>query len=84
MTTTQDNDQGPLGMAAAITVLQPKPGDVVIIRTTHAMGKQKAERMRRLVEDLLMGTGARAVVLPEVSSVQVVTEAEAGALQTGG
>ena len=27
MTTTQDNDQGPLGMAAAITVLQPKPGD---------------------------------------------------------
>ncbi|MBU0917880.1 MAG: hypothetical protein KKD97_16165 [Gammaproteobacteria bacterium] len=74
MTTIQDNDQGPLGMAAAITVLQPKPGDVVIIRTTHAMGKQKAERMRRIVGDLLAGTGARAVVLPEVSSVEVVDE----------
>lgn len=74
MTTTQDNDQAPLGMAAAITVLQPKPGDVVIIRTTHAMGRQKAERMRRIVGDLLAGTGARAVVLPEVSSVEVVDE----------
>lgn len=80
MTTTQDNDQGPLGMAAAITVLQPKPGDVVIIRTTHAMGRQKAERMRRMVGDLLAGTGARAVILPEVSSVQVVDEALASDL----
>lgn len=73
-----------MDMAAAITLLQPKPGDVVIIRTAQPMGKQKAERMRRLVEDLLTGTGARAVVLPEVSSVQVVTEAEAGPLPTGG
>lgn len=82
MTSPQDNDQGPLGMAAAITVLQPKPGDVVIIRTTHALGRQKAERMRRIVGDLLAGTGARAVILPEVSSVQVVTDTEAEALQT--
>lgn len=83
MTTTHDNDQAPLDMAAAITVLHPKPGDVVIIRTAHPMGKQKAERIRRMVDDLLVGTGARAVVLPEVSSVQVVTEGEARTLQTG-
>lgn len=72
MTTNPDNDQAPLGMAAAITVLQPRPGDVVIIRTTHALGKQKAERMRRVVDDLLAGTGARALILPEVSSIEVV------------
>ena len=79
MSTTPEN-QAPLDITAAITRLRPGPGDVVVIRTTHAMGRAKAEKMRRIVGDMLAGTGARALILPEVSSITVVDEQQAKAL----
>lgn len=68
---TPPDDSSPMGFTAAITMLRPGPGDVVVIRTPQAMGKQKAERMRRMVDDMLAGTGAKALILPEVISVEI-------------
>lgn len=81
MSTTPEDSQEPLAITAAITRLRPQAGDVLLIRTTAALSKNKAERMRRTIEDFLAGTGVKAMVLQEVTGVEILSPGDDGTPQ---
>lgn len=84
MSSTPEDSKEPMAIPAAITRLSPQPGDILLIRTSQALSKNKAEHMRRTVEQFLSGTGVKALILPEATGVEVMSAADANTLTPPG
>lgn len=71
------NDQDSKATPASFLHIQPKRGDILVVRTSTTLSRLKAERLRRTIGDALSGTGVYVLILPDTMGVDLIRQEDA-------